>query len=281
MGALGRQREVGHGWRRLTNVAGPALIAGMAPDPRLGKVLTRRALSRVIDALLPPQCLACRAPVDRSGQLCAPCWGELAWIEEPLCAACGLPFDFDLGPEALCAACAADHPAYDRARAVLRYDEHSRALVLAFKHADRTQGAPAFGSWMARAGAALIADAEVVAPVPLHRWRLLARRFNQAALLAAAAANGARAQVAPDLLRRLRATPSQGGLSPAQRADNVAGAFAVRRGREPLVEGRRVLLVDDVMTTGATVEACARTLKRAGARAVDVLILARVVRAQG
>jgi len=267
----------------LTKLPGLALMALMALEAPLGLSLERGA-ALLLDALLPPQCLACTEPVDRSGQLCAPCWAALAWIEAPLCALCGLPFDFELGPEALCGACAARRPAYDRARAVLRYDEHSRNLVLAFKHADRTQGAPAFASWMARAGAALIADAEVVAAVPLHRWRLVARRYNQAALLATVTARKAvlsgALRAAPDLLRRIRATPSQGGLSPARRADNVRGAFAVRRGREPLVEGRRVLLIDDVMTTGATVEACARTLKRAGARAVDVLTLARVVRAQ-
>ncbi len=251
----------------------------MRLEARFGPTLARGA-ALALDALLPPQCLACAEPVDRSGQLCAPCWGALTWIEAPLCALCGLPFDFELGPAALCGPCAGRRPVFDRARSVLRYDEHSRGLVLAFKHADRTQGAPAFAAWMARAGAALVAEAEVVAPVPLHRWRLLARRYNQAALLATVTAQRAELTAAPDLLRRIRATPSQGGLSPAGRADNVRGAFAVRRGREALVEGRRVLLVDDVMTTGATVEACARTLKRAGARAVDVLTLARVVRAQ-
>ncbi len=161
----------------------------------------------------------------------------------------------------------------------MRYDEASRGLVLGFKHADRTDGAPAYGAWLARAGAELIAEADLIAPVPLHWMRLFARRYNQAALLARALARRAGRPVAADLLLRRRHTPSQGRLSPAQRRRNVAGAFAVKPSRRPLLEGRRVLLVDDVLTTGATASACARTLRRDGARAVDVLVLARVVRA--
>ncbi len=249
----------------------------MIPTPR-ARSAARRATGLVLDALLPPQCLACAAPVDRTDRLCAPCWTGVNWIDEPLCVACGLPFDYDVGSGALCGACMARRPAYARARAVMRYDEHSRSLLLAFKHADRTQAAPAFGAWMARAGEPLLAQADVVAPVPLHRLRLLSRRYNQAALLARATARAGGVAVAPDLLKRTRRTPSQAGLSLAGRRENVRGAFALRRGREGLVEGRRVVLIDDVMTTGATVEACARMLSRAGALGVDVLTLARVVR---
>ncbi len=162
----------------------------------------------------------------------------------------------------------------------MRYDQSSRALVLGFKYADRTEGAAGYGTWLARAGAGLVAEADLIAPVPLHWLRLFNRRFNQAALLAQALGRGAGVPVVADLLLRRRHTPSQGRLSPAQRRRNVAGAFAVKPARKALLEGRRVLLVDDVLTTGATVSACARTLRRGGAGAVDVLVLARVVRGQ-
>src|SRR5262249_27634825 len=141
---------------------------------------------------------------------------------------------------------------------------------------DRTEAAPTFGNWLARAGTELTADADLIVPVPLHRWRLLLRRYNQAGLLAQALGRAVQRPVAPDLLVRRRRTPSQGGPGRTGRRRNVAGAFAVRPRRAGLVEGRRVLLVDDVHTTGATLGECARVLRRAGAAAVDVLTLARV-----
>lgn len=240
-----------------------------------------RAVPRIaLNALLPPRCLSCGAGVAATGSLCAACWGGLTFLAPPLCAACGFPFDYDLGPAALCAGCSREPPAYDRARAVLRYDEASRGLLLRFKHGDRTEGAPAYGQWLSRAGAELIDAAEAVLPVPLHRWRLFSRRYNQSALLAQALGRASGLPVLPDALRRTRNTPSQGRLSIAARQRNVAGAFAVDPRARARLEGRRVLLVDDVLTTGATVEACARSLKRAGAAGVDVLTLARVVRPQ-
>jgi ComF family protein len=159
---------------------------------------------------------------------------------------------------------------------VLRYDDGSRDLVIAFKHRDRTDAAPAYGAWMARAGGDLLEAADLLVPVPLHRLRLIQRRFNQSALLAHALADRSGVTCAPDALIRTRPTPSQGRLSRSARARNVQGAFRVRRREE--VNGRRILLVDDVLTTGATASACATTLLRAGAQAVDVLTLARVVR---
>src|SRR5687767_10868981 len=195
-----------------------------------------------------------------------------------------------MGEGSLCGACIADRPRFDRARAALVYDDASRDLILRFKHADRIDGAATFAGWMARAGAELIAAADVIAPVPLHRWRLVRRRYNQAAVLAnaiaahanAAHANaGARGKLAvPDLLVRRRATASQGHLGRSQRHRNVAGAFAVHPGRGQVAAGARILLIDDVLTTGATAEACARILRSAGAVAVDLLVLARVVRVQ-
>lgn len=234
----------------------------------------RRRLDLVVDALLPPRCLACGTIVGTAGLLCGPCWGGLAFIAGPQCACCGLPFPVDAGEGALCGACHADPPAFAAARAAVIYDDASRPLILGFKHGDRTHGAAAFARWMARAGAAIVAETDIVVPVPLHRWRLFTRRYNQSALLAKALGLAAGLPVVVDALARRRATPSQGGLDRAARFANVRGAFAVRR--RGGIEGRRVLLVDDVLTTGATAEACAKTLLRAGARAVSVLTLARV-----
>lgn len=239
------------------------------------------AFRGILDVLLPHQCLKCGALVGGEGALCAACWTDMTFMSPPFCACCGYPFELDFGPGAegeLCGACLRDPPPFDRARAVLRYDEASRPLILGLKHADKTHGVPAFGAWLARAAGPLADDADVVAPVPLHRWRLFKRRYNQAALLAHAVAAKAGLACLPDLVTRLRATPSQGRMSRSGRRANVRGAFAVAPRHRARISGARVLLVDDVMTTGATVEAAARCLLRAGAGAVDVLTLARVVR---
>jgi len=241
----------------------------------------KRAGSRMLDVVLPPRCLKCGATVDSVGSLCATCWPEVAFLAPPQCATCGLPFEFDLGPNAVCGACAAEPPVFAHARAAFRYDDGSKDLILRFKHADRTDSAPAFGRWMARAGAALLADADLIAPVPLHWLRLFMRRYNQAALLASALGELSGKPAVNDLLLRRRRTPSQGGLGPLARERNVAGAFVVHPGRRARLRDKRVLLVDDVLTTGATVSACASVLLRGGARAVDVLTLARVVRTGG
>ena len=156
------------------------------PDtPVRGRVAAAlgRFAARTLDVLLPPQCLRCGAMVDAPGVLCAPCWERIVFLGPPECDSCGLPFEYDAGEGALCGACARQRPPYRRARAAMVYDDASRRLVLAFKHGDRTDTAPAFGRWLVRAGGDLIADADVVAPVPLHWTRLFARRYNQAALL--------------------------------------------------------------------------------------------------
>lgn len=251
------------------------------PLPTPG-ALRRGAASAVrglVNAVLPPQCLACDALVATPGSLCAACWIEAKFITAPQCSVCGVPYSFDPGADAVCGACIRTRPLYDRARAVLHYDDLGRRLVVSFKHGDRTHGAPTFGRWLARAGGELIADADLAAPVPLHRLRLLRRRFNQSAMLAQAVCRsdaGEDLEFAPDLLLRRRHTPSQAGLNAAQRRRNVRNAFAVNPRRAGRIEGRRVLLVDDVFTTGATVSECARILLKAGASAVDILTIARV-----
>ena len=234
-----------------------------------------------LDALLPPQCLACGEIVGEPGALCGPCWAELNFVAAPLCRTCGRPFEVATGEDAeesVCGGCIARPPAFATARAALIYDDASRRLILGFKRADRTHAAPAFARWMARAGANLLAEADIVVPVPLHWSRLLARRYNQSALLANALAKLADKQALPDLLRRRRRTSTQGGLRRSARFRNVAGAFEITPRHRKRVADRSVLLVDDVLTTGATVEACAKALLRAGASQVSVLTLARVLR---
>lgn len=259
-----------------------APLNGAAKDrhPAAGLLAAGRML---LDVILPPHCLSCGVIVDEPGSLCPECWDKVTFLGPPLCGHCGMPFEFDVGEQALCAACIRRPPIYERARAVLNYDDASRDLILGFKHADRTEAAPAFGRWLARAGGELIAEADIIAPVPLHWARLWRRRYNQSALLAQALARTTRAggrhlPVIPDLLVRHRRTPPQGGLGAAGRARNVRGAFRINAKFQARVRGARVLLVDDVLTTGATVEACARVLLRSGAGAVDVLTLARVAR---
>ena len=238
----------------------------------------RRYAGMALNVLLPPQCLSCHTVVDTPGRLCPDCWERVEFIAPPFCRCCGFPFEYDDGDDALCGACARARPPFERARAVMRYDEDSRNLILGFKHGDRTHGAPAYGAWMARAGAELLRDADLIVPVPLHWTRLLRRRFNQSALLAHAIGSLTAVEVAPDLLVRRRRTASQGFLSASARRRNVRGAFAINSRRRRLVGDARVVLVDDVLTSGATAEACTGALLRAGARSVDLLVLARVVR---
>ena len=206
--------------------------------------------------------------------LSADAWSRVTFIAEPLCDGCGSPFEYDLG--ARCAACLARPRLFTRARAAVLYDDASRDLILKFKHADRTDLAGLLAGWLGRAAGDLIAEADAVAPVPLHAGRLLARRYNQAAELARPLARRHRLVYLPDALRRARATASQAGKSASGRRRNVAGAFRVPDGQKRRVEGRAILLVDDVLTTGATAEACARALLRAGAARVDLAVVAKV-----
>jgi ComF family protein len=236
----------------------------------------QRLTRRLVDVVLPPRCLACGLTVEEPGTLCGGCWGRITFFAPPWCADCGLPFAHPMGENAVCADCARGRRAWDRARAVVRYDKNSRPLVLGLKHADRTYVASAFGRWMLRAGGEVLADADQLVPVPLHWTRLFQRRYNQAALLAKAIHAAGGPPVAVDNLVRRRRTPSQGHLGPLARERNVRSAFAARRG--PDIAGKRLVIIDDVMTTGATVEECARVLKRAGAVSVGVLTLARALR---
>lgn len=232
------------------------------------------ASKAVLNALLPPQCLACSAVADDAGALCADCFARMTFVAQPQCDVCGVPFETPAIDETLCGACLGERPAFGRARAVFSYDEGSRGLVLKLKHGDRTDAAVHLARRMQRTGAELLSACDVILPVLLHRWRLLMRTYNQAALLANALGKLAGKPVAVDALTRIKPTPSQGGLNRTARQRNVGGAFAIKRPAR--VSGKRVLLIDDVFTTGATVGACTKALCDAGAANVDVLVLARV-----
>jgi len=235
----------------------------------------RSALGAAADLLLPPVCISCRGRIQAHGLLCGDCFAKLDFIAPPYCARLGVPLPYDLGVPSLSAAAMASPPVYDRARAVARYSQTMRDLIQSFKYRDRQEGLALFGRWLARAGAELLADADLLVPVPLYRSRLWWRRFNQSALLAQGVARLSGVPADCFALKRVRRTASQVGLSAEQRKRNVAGAFKVER--KGAIKGKNILVVDDVITTGATIEACARVLKRAGAGRVDVLALARVV----
>jgi ComF family protein len=231
-----------------------------------------------LDLLLPPHCPSCGTDVAIQGTFCAACFAALNFVVEPLCQSCGLPFATAVagGQDRVCQGCRVYPPPWRHARAAFLYDDASRRLILPLKYADRQENAAVLASHMARAGRTLLAQADLLVPVPLHRWRLFRRGFNQAALLAQSIGRRAGRPVCVDALRRTRRTRVLGTLSAADRGEELKGAFAVRRRRADMLRGRRVLLIDDVLTSGATAGACARTLLDAGARHIDVLVASRV-----
>lgn len=239
--------------------------------------LARATGNAAIDLLLPPICHGCGSPIDRSGGLCGSCWSALTLIEPPLCDRLGIPFAFDPGEPVESSAVTVEPPDYDRARAVAAYDGSARRLVHRLKYGDRLEAGPFMARMMARAGRELVEDADLITPVPLHWRRAFFRRFNQAAELARPLARRSDARFAPGIVHRIRPTRHQVGLTARQRKANVRRAFRVPDRAREQVFGRRVLLVDDVLTTGATVNAAARVLRKAGADRVDVLVFARVV----
>lgn len=237
-----------------------------------------RDLARAaVDVILPP--VAHDSPEAAASMGLSPdAWSRVAFLEAPVCDGCGAAFEFDGGAFAAdrCLACVARPYLFQRARAACVYDEASRGLILKFKHGDHQEFAGLFARWLSRSAAELTDQADAVVPVPLHPFRLLSRRFNQAAEIARPLARSARLDYLPDALIRAQPTTSQGGKSARGRRLNVKAAFSVTEVGRRRVKGRRILLVDDVLTTGATAEACTKVLLAAGARAVDLAVIARV-----
>jgi ComF family protein len=247
----------------------------LAQSYRVSAAFQKRGLvSRLSDLIWPPRSLLSDAIVDRPGVIEPGLWAELNFRSGPACFRCGFPLQEEPGAEGVCGACAGRAPAYDRARAALAYDDHTRRLILDLKRGGRRDGLPVFARWMSQAGAELIERADFIAPAPMHWTRLAVRSFNQAAWLAQALSQSTGKPWRPEALKRVKRRKSQAGLSASERRRNVAGA--IKAGTK--LKGLNVLLVDDVFTTGATLEACARALKRAGAAEVHGLTLARVVR---
>jgi ComF family protein len=253
-----------------------ALAGRLRGALRLAQGAWSHASRLALDIALPTLCVACREPVSGEG-VCAKCWAKLSFIAPPFCPRLGIPFVYDPGPGLLSMEAIANPPAYQRARAAVRYDDVARTLVHALKYQDRTDLAPAMGRWMARAGHELLGEADALVPVPLHWRRGWSRRYNQSGALARVIERQSGVKLICEALQRVRPTQQQIGLSRSERADNVQGAFKIATDRKDDVAGRRVVLIDDVLTSGATVDACARTLLRAKAAQVDVLVFARVV----
>jgi len=235
-------------------------------------------LMQAVDTVLPPRCVVTGETVDQQGMLSPQAWNTLEFITDPVCAQCGFPFDFEVEEGSLCASCLDRPPPFDLARSALKYNDTSRDLVLGFKHGDQTHIARAFVLWLEKAGARILEEADILIPVPLHRWRLLSRRYNQSAIMACALSKAVNIPVEYHALRRTRATPVQGHLKAAERHKNVKRAFALCPDREKIIHGKTVVLIDDVFTTGATVKECTKTLLKSGAAKVHVLTLTRVVR---
>ena len=239
-------------------------------------LLLRSAFRPILDFALPPRCPGCGTVTEEPHRFCLPCWSALTFLGAPCCVRCALPFEYGEAVEVICGRCLVEPPAFDRLRAAVAYGEIARAVALKLKYGGRPGIAETMARFMERhldAG-----EAPIVAPVPLHRWRIWRRGYNQAALIAGALARRVGLEARLDLLERVKPTPILRGMNPRQRRDAVRGAFRVHPKYKAAVKGRAVVLVDDVYTSGATANACARILRRAGAARVEVLCWARVVR---
>lgn len=241
-----------------------------------------QSIQVLLNWLLPPLCPATGEMVDSHGIVAPEYWKSLSFISAPHCDCCGIPFDFSFEEievgDMLCAQCIEKRPLTHQLRSAIRYDDHSKDLILRYKHADQLQAARIFIPWLHKAGAGFWTDADMLIPVPLHYFRLLRRRYNQAAILAKGLSKSTAITYRPDILVRTKATQSQGHLSSRKRRENLKNAFVVDDSLKPDIEGKTIVLIDDVATSGATLDECAKTLYAAGAKKVNALTIARVVK---
>lgn len=232
----------------------------------------------LIDIIFPPRCILCSELVARQGDLCTECWNNIDFITDPLCDCCGIPFEYKVEGEVLCGECILNRPVYNKSRTVFDYNDNSRKLITRFKYADKIHACNSFAKWMQRAGSEIIKNSDLIVPVPLHRIRLFTRRYNQSALLAGALGKLCGLPVYQRMLVRRKYTTPQAGLTRTQRIKNVRYAFAVNKKLSHMLNGKNVILVDDVITTGATIDACAKTLLKGGAASVNVLTIAKTIK---
>ena len=241
------------------------------------KRLINPAVSQLLDIVYPPQCIACGTNVHENGTICAHCWGDINFITDPQCEMCGFPFDFEVAGSHICAGCAKDPPQFSKARAVFLYDDASRRMVTSFKYSDRTENRAAYAKWMARVGADMLQDADFIVPVPLHFFKLIMRKYNQAALLAHEIAKITGKKVIADAIIRNKYTKTQAAFSHKGRFKNINGAFEVNKKYLDILRDKKILLVDDVITTGATANECAKVLINAKVAKVELLTLAKTL----
>ncbi len=252
-----------------------SLIARLFANANLaGRQMFRAA----IDGIYPPSCTGCGRQTAEPGALCGACWNSIKFISKPYCEIYGTPFSTELGDGMISARAIADPPPYKRSRAAAAYQGLALRFVHGLKFQDRQDNAAWMAGWMARAAPELLAEADVIVPVPLHWQRMVSRRFNQSALLAQKLAIGADKPFAPLALKRIKPTITQRGLTAKERDANVKRAFIVPENQAIAVQGRRVLLIDDVITTGSTVAEATKALLKAGASHVDVLAFAMVLK---
>lgn len=243
--------------------------------------MSKKMLMQAVDVILPPRCPITGDIVDAQGMVSAGAWAGLQFVADPICSACGIPFDFDddeTSGHGKCLACLEYPPPFTRARAPLIYNDTSRDLILGFKHGDKTHIVQSFTPWLLRSGAQMLSEADYLIPVPLHRIRLLMRRYNQAALITGVLSKATDIPHLPLALTRVRSTKSQGHLKTDERAKNVSKAFEASPKYADILKGKTVILIDDVYTTGATAKECAETLKSVGVKEVNVLTFARVLK---
>jgi ComF family protein len=239
--------------------------------------------NRLIDTILPPRCIVTGDLVDQQGMISPQAWAQLNFISDPQCYKCGYPFDFDSGGSKdgnICAGCHKNPPVFNYARSALVYDDTSRNIILGFKHGDQTQSVPSFLPWLLRAGEEILAQSDYFVPVPLHRWRILRRRYNQAGLIAQYLSKETGIDCFMDLIDRHKATVTQGHLKTNERQKNVRNAFGIAEKHGKKIRNKHICLIDDVLTTGATVNECTKILLKCGAASVNILTLARVVKPQ-
>lgn len=233
--------------------------------------------NRLLDIIYPPRCIMCMGNVHENGNICATCWGDVNFISDPQCELCGFPFDFDTQIELICAGCMKEKPRFAKARAVFLYDDASRKMITSFKYNDRTENRTAYARWMARVGADMLKDADILVPVPIHFGKLFLRKYNQAGILAQELVKISGGRCILNALIRKRYTKTQAGFNRNLRFKNIKGAFAVNQKHLSKLQNKKILLIDDVITTGATAEECTKILLKAGVAKVEVLTLAKTL----